>query len=82
MDISDFAEDCLVDRKDGMRKLTAWLLNEEMQQEALNQIQAQPHERTSKRRARRNGTRKRSLMTIHGDVILDKQQFRKFPFKT
>ena len=65
-----------------MRKLTAWLLNEVMQQEALNQIQAQPYERTGKRRARRNGTRKRSLKTIHGDVILDKPQFREFPFKT
>ena len=82
MDISDFAEDYLVDHKDGMRKLTAWLLNEVMQQEALNQIKAQPYERTGKRRARRNGTRKRSLKTIHGDVILDKPQFREFPFKT
>ena len=54
MDISDFAEDYLVDHKDGMRKLTAWLLNEVMQQEAINQIQAQPYERTVKRRARRN----------------------------
>ena len=96
MNISDFAEDYLIDvpieigtlspwgkdHKDGMRKLTAWLLNEVMQQEALNQIQAQPYERTVKRRARRNGTRKRSLKTIHGDVILDKPQFREFPFKT
>ncbi len=82
MDISDFAEDYLVDNKDGMRKLTVWLLNEVMQQEALNQIQAQPYERTGRRRARRNGTRKRSLKTIHGDVILDKPQFREFPFKT
>jgi transposase-like protein len=53
------------DHKDGMKKLTAWLLNEVMQQEALNQIQAQPYERTGKRRARRNGTRTRSLKTIH-----------------
>ena len=64
MDISDFAEDYLVDHKDGMRKLTAWLLNEVMQQEALNQIQAQPYERTGKRRAQRKGTRKRSLKTF------------------
>jgi putative transposase len=82
MDISDFAEDYLVDQKDGMRKLTAWILNEVMRLEALRQIQAQPYERTGKRRARRNGTRKRSLKTIHGEVILDKPQFREFPFKT
>jgi len=82
MSISDFAEDYLVDQKEGMRKLTAWLLNEVMQLEAANQIQAQPYERTGKRRAHRNGTRKRSLKTVHGDVELDKPQFREFPFKT
>jgi putative transposase len=53
-----------------------------MQQEALNQIQALPYERTGQRKARRNGTRKRSLKTIHGEVILDKPQFREVPFKT
>lgn len=82
MNISDFAEDYLFDRKDGMRNLTAWLLNEVMQHEAVNQIQAQPYERSGKRRAHRNGTRKRSLKTIHGEVVLDKPQFREFPFKT
>jgi putative transposase len=65
-----------------MRKLTAWLLNEVMQVEAANQIQARPYERTGKRRAHRNGTRKRSLKTVHGDIVLDKPQFREFPFKT
>ncbi len=53
-----------------------------MQQEALNQIQALPYERTGQRNARRNGTRKRSLKTIHGDIILDKPQLREIPFKT
>jgi putative transposase len=82
MNISDFAEDYLFDQKDGMRNLTAWLLNEVMQHEAANQIQARPYERNGKRRAHRNGTRKRSLKTIHGEVILDKPQFREFPFRT
>jgi len=82
MNISDFAEDYLVDQKEGMRKLTASLLNEVMQLEAEKQIQARPYERTGKRRAHRNGTRPRSLKTIHGEVELDKPQFREFPFKT
>ena len=82
MSTSELIEDYLVDRNDGMRHVLTWFLNQVMQQEALNQINAQPYERTSQRRARRNGTRKRSLKTIHGEVILDKPQFREVPFKT
>ena len=82
MNISDLAEDYLIDRKEGMRKLTASFLNEVMQREAENQIQARRYERTGKRKAHRNGTRPRSLKTIHGEIELDKPQIREFPFKT
>jgi transposase-like protein len=82
MNTSELAEDYLVDRNEGMRKLVTWFLNEVMQQEALDQSQAQPYERTGRRRARRNGTRKRTLKTLNGEVILDKPQFREFPFRT
>jgi putative transposase len=82
MNISDFAADYLVDKKEGMRQLTETLLNEVMQLEALRQIQAQPYERNGKRRAHRNGTRNRNLKTIHGEVTLKKPQFREFPFRT
>lgn len=82
MDIEDFAADYLVDKKEGMRNLTASLLNEVMQIEASRQIQAQPYERNGKRRAHRNGTRNRNLKTIHGEVTLQKPQLREFPFKT
>jgi transposase-like protein len=82
MDIEDFAADYLIDKKEGMRNLTASLLNEVMQLEALRQIQAQPYERNGKRKAHRNGTRDRRLKTIHGDVTLKKPQFREFPFQT
>jgi len=82
MNISDLAEDYLIDPKEGMRKLTAGLLNEVMQVEAENQIQARPYERTGKRKAHRNGTRSRLLKTIHGEIKLDKPQIREFPFKT
>jgi putative transposase len=82
MDTSGLIEDYLIDRNEGMKQVLTWFLNQVMQQEALNQIQALPYERTGQRKARRNGTRKRSLKTIHGEVILDKPQFREVPFKT
>jgi transposase-like protein len=82
MDISEFAADYLVDKKEGLRHMTASLLNEVMQLEAQRQVQAQPYERNGKRRAHRNGTRNRNLKTIHGEVTLKKPQFREFPFRT
>jgi len=78
MNNSGLIEDYLVDRNEGMKNVITWFLNQVMQQEALNQIKARPYERTDQRRARRNGIRKRSLKTIHGEVLLDKPQFRKF----
>jgi len=82
MNISEFAEDYLVDPKEGMRKLTTSLLNEVMRLEADQQIQARPYERTGKRKAHRNGTRPRSLKTIHGEILLEKPQIREFAFNT
>ncbi len=72
----EFVDDYLIDRNDGTKAVITWFLNEVMKQEALNQIQAQPYERTGRRKAQRNGIRKRSLKTIHGDVVLDKPQIR------
>jgi transposase-like protein len=82
MNISDSAADYLVDKKEGMRHLTASLLNEVMQLEALRQIQARPYERDGKRRAHRNGSRNRNLKTIHGEANLKKPQFRELSFRT
>ena len=82
MSITDLADDYLVDRKECLKKLTTTLLNEVMQQEAENQIQARPYERTGKRKAHRNGTRPRKLKTIHGEIELEKPQIREFPFET
>jgi putative transposase len=74
-------EDYNVDRNEGMKNVITWLLNQAMQQEALNQIKARPYKRTDQRRAQRNGIRKRSLKTIYGEVILDKPQFREVHFR-
>jgi putative transposase len=82
MNNSGLIDDYLVDRNEGMKNVITWFLNQVMQQEALNQIKARPYERTDQRRAQRNGIRKRSLKTIHGEVLLDKPQFRDVPFRT
>jgi transposase-like protein len=82
MNMIDLAEDYLVDPKEGIKKVTTTLLNEVMQLEAEQQIQAKRYQRTGKRKAHRNGTKPRSLKTIHGEIVLDKPQIREFPFKT
>ncbi|NMB86197.1 MAG: Transposase, Mutator family [Methanosaeta sp. PtaB.Bin018] len=66
MNISEFAEDYLSGKKEGMRSLTESLLNEVMQHEATQQIQALPYESSGRRKAHRNGIRERKLQTIHG----------------
>jgi transposase-like protein len=53
-----------------------------MQLEAQKQIQAGPYERTGKRKGHRNGSRPRSLKTIHCDITLDKPEIREFPLIT
>jgi len=58
MNNPELIEDYLVDRNEGMKNVITWFLNQVMQQESLNQIKAQPYERTVHRRARRNGIRK------------------------
>ncbi len=68
MSTPELIDDYLVDRNEGMKNVITWFLNQVMQREALDQIKAQRYERTGQRRARRNGTRKRSLKTIHGKV--------------
>ena len=82
MNMIDLAEDYLVDPKEGIKKVTTTLLNEVMQLEAEQQIQAKRYQRTGRRKAHRNGTKPRSLKTIHGEIVLDKPQIREFPFKT
>jgi transposase-like protein len=81
MNNPELIEDYLIDRNEGMKNVITWFLNQVMQQEALNQINAQPYERTVHRRARRNGIRKRALKTIPGEVLLDKLNLEKFLFR-
>jgi putative transposase len=72
----------LVDPNGGLKQLLTNFLNFVMQFEAYQQIGATPYERNDQRKAHRNGTRKRTLKTRAGEIILDKPQFREFPFET
>ncbi|NYT02233.1 MAG: IS256 family transposase, partial [Methanosarcinales archaeon] len=72
----------LVDPNSGLRQVITDFLNEVMQYEAYQQSGARPYERTSQRKAHRNGTKQRTLKTRAGEIILDKPQFREFPFES
>jgi len=53
-----------------------------MKEEADQQTGAGRYRRTSSRKAYRNGHRKRTLKTRHGELILNKPQLRDIPFQT
>jgi transposase-like protein len=72
----------LVDPNGGLRQLLTEFLNAVMQYEAYQQSGALPYERSSHRKAHRNGTRPRTLKTRVGEITLDKPQFREFPFES
>ncbi len=75
-------EDYLVDQEEGLKRLMSWFLNLVMQLEAMEQIDAEPYERTDSRKARRNGYKERTLKTRVGELRLKKPQFREIPFET
>jgi putative transposase len=53
-----------------------------MQLEAIEQINAEPYERSKSRKAHRNGYKERSLKTRVGELRLKKPQFREISFET
>jgi putative transposase len=79
---NEFLEDYLYDQEDGLKKLLTWFLNLVMQLEAIEQINAEPYERSKSRKAHRNGYKERSLKTRVGELRLKKPQFREISFET
>lgn len=75
-------EDYLIDQKDGLKQLLTWFLNLVMQLEAMQQVGAEPYERSESRKAHRNGYKERSLKTRAGELELKKPQFREISFET
>ena len=53
-----------------------------MQLEAMQQVGAEPYERSESRKAQRNGYKERSLKTRAGELRLKKPQFREIAFET
>lgn len=82
VNLFSFIKDYLVYQEDGIRQLITWFLNLVMEEEALLQAGAQRYERTSSRKASRNGYKPRTLLTKYGELELLKPQFREFPFET
>lgn len=82
MNLKEVVLNYLTDNDEGMKHLITWFLNEVMQEEAEQQAGAERYRRTSSRKTYRNGHRKRTLKTRHGDLILNKPQLRDIPFQT
>jgi transposase-like protein len=72
----------LVDPNSGLKQVMTEFLNAVLLFEAYLQSGALPYERTSQRKAHRNGTRPRTLKTRVGEITLEKPQFREFPFES
>jgi len=82
MNLKEVVLDYLTDNEEGMKNLITWFLNEVMQEEADQQAGAGRYRRTSSRKTYRNGQRKRTLKTRHGELLLTKPQLRNNPFQT
>lgn len=82
MDLKEVVLNYLTDNDEGMKHLITWFLNEVMQEEADQQAGAGSYHRAPSRKAYRNGNRKRSLKTRHGELLLNKPQLREIPFRT
>jgi putative transposase len=82
MNTSDLIEAYLVDPESGMKNVITKFLNEVMEVEAAEQIDAGRYERTDKRKDYRNGFKEKGLKTRYGDVILKKPQFRNRSFES
>lgn len=78
----EFAQDYLIDPESGLKAIITWFLNLVMQLEAEQQAGAGRYKRSGNRKAHRNGTVERTLKSRFGELILEKPQFREYPFRT
>jgi putative transposase len=66
----------------GVSALLESVLNQILQAQATEQLQAEPYERTDKRKGYRNGTRPHTLTTRVGTIALHVPRFRNGQFST
>ena len=64
-------------KNSGVSALLESVLNQILQAQATEQLQAEPYERTDKRKGYRNGTRPHTLTTRVGTIALHVPRFRK-----
>jgi putative transposase len=67
---------------DGLKPLLEQVLNQVLQAQVSEQLQAKPHERTEDRQGYRNGTRERPLTTRAGKLSLQVPRLRQGNFTT
>ncbi len=70
------------DRTEGKKGFVTWFLNNVMEEELTEQLNAESYERTDGRRGFRNGTKKRRLKTVDGELTLNKPDIRSGSFET
>ncbi len=70
------------DRIEGKKEFITWFLNSVMDEEAIEQLKAERYERTDGRIGYRNGTKKRRLKTVDGELLLDKPDIISGSFTT
>src|SRR5690554_6557931 len=66
----------------GVSALLESVLNQVLQAQATEQLQAEPYERTDERKGYRNGTRPHTLTTRVGTITLHIPRFRNGQFST
>ena len=57
------------DRTEGKKNFVTWFLNNVMKEELNGPLNAESYERTNERTGYRNGTKKRKLKTVDGDLL-------------
>jgi len=82
MNLKEVVRNYLTDNDEGMKDLITLFLNKAMQEESDQQAGAGRYRRTSSRKTYRNGHRKRTLKTRHGELILNKPQLHDISFQT
>ena len=74
--VDDHLVSSLFSRHDGLGQLVEQVLNQILQAQAAEALQARPHERTPSRQGYRNGQRERSLQTQVGTLKLQVPRLR------
>lgn len=82
MEVLDLVRDYLIDQDETIKKLITLFLNLVMEIELEQQTGVSRYERSKNRIAHRNGKRRRTLKTKHGNIELEKPEIRGKPFHT